>query len=549
MNFLKSFGFGGGLGGNLPYEIEKQDKSKVEQVLPCFDVLPGKSKTDKSLCVSIFQSKPNSVYPVVANALKRMRTLRHPNILEFKDGYDSGSSNSSNSTSIIIVTEAVVPLELYLKQQVLSLEAIQWGIRSIVQALEFLSSECHLFHGNVQLCSIFVTKGTLFELGYLNTYTFVHLICHMNVGGDWKLSGFELLDDFASGPSSHFRTHEHVVELLSHYKSPERLTRSWTAMTLSSLSTDIWSLGVVMAILFARANSPSFNTHASVDVQDPAFQRHIPSNFKTSFLKCFQDLPTKRITAPELLRHSFFTSSTFIRSMDFLDQLAIQSVDDKVTFYQQLFTQLDAFPKGCCVFKILPTLKTNVLDLSGSSGSVKVDASASCVVPIMLKIGQLFLADEEHEYKLYIIPSVLRLFSCNDRAVRVELLKAMDTIAPFLDAKVVNGPFFDHVCTGFIDTAPILRELTVKSMLPLIAKLNDHNLNVRLMKNFAKLQGDAEPAIRTNTTICLGKIATDLNDTTRRKAVLPAFFRTFKDPFPHARLAGLKSLSANQVRL
>lgn len=61
------------------------------------------------------------------------------------------------------------------------------------------------------------------------------------------------------------------------------------------------------------------------------------------------------------------------------------------------------------------------------------------------------------------------------------------------------------------------------------------------------MQSDPEPAIRTNTTICLGKIASKLNDATRPKVLFPAFAKALRDPFPHARLAGLRSITACQV--
>lgn len=49
-------------------------------------------------------------------------------------------------------------------------------------------------------------------------------------------------------------------------------------------------------------------------------------------------------------------------------------------------------------------------------------------------------------------------------------------------------------------------------MLLLAPKLNDVNLNTELMKHFARLQSrDDQGPIRTNTTVCLGKIAQYLN--------------------------------------
>ena len=80
----------------------------------------------------------------------------------------------------------------------------------------------------------------------------------------------------------------------------------------------------------------------------------------------------------------------------------------------------------------------------------------------------------------------------------------MDHLSP----TIVNDQVFPQVIHGFMDTNPVIREATVKSMIHLAPKLNYNNLNVELMKHFARLQArDDQGGIRTNTTICLGKIA------------------------------------------
>ena len=55
-------------------------------------------------------------------------------------------------------------------------------------------------------------------------------------------------------------------------------------------------------------------------------------------------------------------------------------------------------------------------------------------------------------------------------------------------------------------------------MLHMASKLNYKNLNEELMKHFARLQSkDDQGGIRTNTTVCLGKIACFLNPQVRIK--------------------------------
>lgn len=57
---------------------------------------------------------------------------------------------------------------------------------------------------------------------------------------------------------------------------------------------------------------------------------------------------------------------------------------------------------------------------------------------------------------------------------------------------------------------------------------------------------DEQPGIRTNATICLGKIACYIDPTHRQQILVSAFTRAFKDPFPPARMAAILALSATQ---
>lgn len=51
---------------------------------------------------------------------------------------------------------------------------------------------------------------------------------------------------------------------------------------------------------------------------------------------------------------------------------------------------------------------------------------------------------------------------------------------------------------------------------------------------------------RTNTTVCLGKIAQHLHPQIRQKVLISAFVRATRDPFPPARQAGVLALAATQ---
>jgi SCY1-like protein 1 len=79
--------------------------------------------------------------------------------------------------------------------------------------------------------------------------------------------------------------------------------------------------------------------------------------------------------------------------------------------------------------------------------------------------------------------------------------------------------------------------------LTIISKLSDRTINGELLKYLAKTSNDEQPGIRTNTTICLGKISKNLGVSTRSKVLIAAFTRSLRDPFVHARNAALMALA------
>lgn len=70
-------------------------------------------------------------------------------------------------------------------------------------------------------------------------------------------------------------------------------------------------------------------------------------------------------------------------------------------------------------------------------------------------------------------------------------------------------------------------------------------MNNDLLRHLAKMQMDPEASIRTNTCILIGRLAPSLGYNTKRKVLVPAFSRALKDPFVHARVAGLMAFMAS----
>lgn len=150
----------------------------------------------------------------------------------------------------------------------------------------------------------------------------------------------------------------------------------------------------------------------------------------------------------------------------------------------------------------------------------------------------------EDEYDSQITPVIVRLFTSPDRALRVCLLDNLPLMIDHLSQKIVSDKIFPQMVTGFGDLAPVVREQTVKAVLVVVPKLTDRVINGELLRHLAKTANDDQPGIRTNTTICLGKIARNLGAASRAKVLSAAFSRALRDPFLHARNAALMALAA-----
>ncbi|MCJ1470313.1 hypothetical protein MMC07_008958 [Pseudocyphellaria aurata] len=230
-------------------------------------------------------------------------------------------------------------------------------------------------------------------------------------------------------------------------------------------------------------------------------------------------------------RSGGFFETPLIRLSEGIESLGLKSDGEREDFLGELDEVANDFPEEFFNVKVLPELLKSV-EFGG--GGPKVFAS-------VMKIGAKISDDE---YSSRITPVITRLFSNPDRGIRVCLLENLPRMIDHLPQKVVNDKIFPQMVTGFTDVAPLLREVTVKAVLTVVTKLSDRVINGELLRHLAKTSNDEQPGIRTNTTICLGKIARNLGANTRQKVLTAAFARSLRDPFVHARNAALLALAA-----
>lgn len=253
----------------------------------------------------------------------------------------------------------------------------------------------------------------------------------------------------------------------------------------------------------------------------------IPKTLRVAYDQLTDKNPKNRMELARALENPYFSNNT-IETQLFLENLTLKDPVTLETFLNRLPEIIPNLAKNNLKNKVLPSLIQ--LIKFGTSGQ-------KAIVPVM-KIGTVL---GEDDYKQSFLPKVLDLFEIADRTIRVNLLRNIDHMVMYLTQEQAEN-IYVHVSKGFRDSAPIMREMTVKSMIPLVPKLKEDTIDNSVVRFLWALQGDRENAIRTNTVIAFGKLAPYLSDATRKKVLLAAFVRSLKDPFIHSRLSALKAL-------
>uniref|UniRef100_A0A1B6CN54 N-terminal kinase-like protein n=1 Tax=Clastoptera arizonana TaxID=38151 RepID=A0A1B6CN54_9HEMI len=480
---------------DFPYEI-------LEKTSFCEDSIwtlhkAKKRGTGEEVSVFAFDVKNNSEVQLelARSAVKRLKTLRHPSVLIYLDSTES-------ERVLYLATEYVEPLQIHLNS--CSYEGQQrdlylaWGIFQITRALSFLNNDGNLRHNNVCIWSVFV-----------------------NNAGEWKLGGVEYLSSEVTLPIK-------IPPTLEKYDPPEKNDQSKSHL-ITKCSTDMWGLGCLMWEVF---NGPLVKKSALRGIEN------LPKSLSGAYCELVGANPSARPNPADIItrcrKNGGYFKNDLVDTLLFLEEIQIKDKIEKSKFFNNLTTQLDHFPQHVCQHRILPQL-INAFEYG--------DAGAPVLAP-MFKLGRLL---EEAEYQKKIVPCVVKLFASPDRATRSRLLQQLEHFIDHLQANTINEQIFPQVMNGFMDTNPTIREQTVKSVIHLSPKLNYNNLNVEVLRHFARLQSkDEQGGIRTNTTVCLGKIAQHFHPQIRQKVLISAFIRAMRDPFPPARSAGILALAATQ---
>ncbi|OCH90251.1 ARM repeat-containing protein [Obba rivulosa] len=480
------------------------------------------TKRDDGSQVSVFEFDANTpakknYLPLAKNALRKLRTVRHPDVLRFMDAVET-------DTTIHIMTERVRPLASAIstwsaKGAQEREEWLIWGLHRISVALTFVNDSCASTHGNVRVGSIFISAT-----------------------GEWKLGGFDALSSPKDDAAVLYTLGSVIPDAMS-YASPEVKNKGWSVLKEHEPAVaDSYALGLLIHCIF----NPSAPLPATAQPPHPpptaSSRGAIPIALFPSFKKLLNPNPKARLTPKHLLElgmsqtagegSGVFANNRLVKICSGLDNFNLGNESEKVVFLRTLKESASSFPQEFAAQRVLPSL-TSALEFGG--------ASAATILPLVMQFGK---GVPPEDYSSAILVHLVKLYASPDRGTRMALLDHLPEYADKLDKKTVVDKIWPNLQTGFSDTVALIREATVRSIILLSDKLNERILNNDLLRYLAKMQADPEPSIRTNTCILIGRLGPSLGYNTKRKVLVPAFARALKDPFVHARVAGLMALMA-----
>lgn len=168
-----------------------------------------------------FDSQKNkSRLPLARNALRKLRTLRHPGIIKVLDTIET-------ETIIYIVAEKLTPLTWNIKRKALSEETAKWGLHTVASTLKFINEDAASVHGNIRSSSIYTSES-----------------------GEWKVGGFEALSSIKEDDAIIYNYGSLVPES-SRFAPPEVVNSGWSAIKKGPpAAADSFGLGILIYEVF-----------------------------------------------------------------------------------------------------------------------------------------------------------------------------------------------------------------------------------------------------------------------------------------------------------
>ncbi|KAI8619590.1 hypothetical protein BC830DRAFT_1103583 [Chytriomyces sp. MP71] len=247
---------------------------------------------------------------IISNALQRLKTLRHPGILKFKDAI-------LTSVNLYVITEPVIPLARVWNE--LPPEEIAVGLHRILRAVSFLHDNS-LCHNNLQLSSLYLSLRKR----------------------DWLLGGLEFTTPFQD--VTNFFTRSLASCVPAEIIPPEDFDPHVTAAGVVQ-TRDFFAMGNLLTILISKLVQEDTGKSGVFDWRE--LQRLADAMMSMN--------PARRMTVDNVLGDPVFTKNQFIYVADeFLKNTRVYGMDEKIAGFKKIVALIKSLPHSTVTAYLLP---------------------------------------------------------------------------------------------------------------------------------------------------------------------------------------------------
>eukprot|EP00058_Branchiostoma_floridae_P006974 XP_002592462.1 hypothetical protein BRAFLDRAFT_118920 [Branchiostoma floridae] len=263
--------------------------------------------------VSVFVHKTTQAKedPVIQNAAKQLKILRHPTILRFFD-------TCQNVEGTYLITESVRPLELVI--DTLTSAEICAGMFNVIEALSFLHERGGVCHNNVCMSSIYVSGD-----------------------GSWRLGGFEHLCKFEQASPEYLDKGRHLRN--PQYLPPEEKEGKYVLNVQCGHARDAYAFGILAEQMLE-------------------YLTEMGGMCKTFELSVSEGLlhpePSARPKLKTLLSDKIFKND-YLEIMNFLKNITVKDEEEKNFFFSMLAAKVYSLPPVLVATRLVPQLMTRLV--------------------------------------------------------------------------------------------------------------------------------------------------------------------------------------------
>lgn len=464
----------------FPYSLE--DRTIHET--PLWQVFQGTRKAD-SLEVTVFKAKRTPENEkLILNAVQKSKILKIPGLCSVIDTFDS------DPQSTFIVTERVTPfpwdsLNIFLENK----EGIHLGIAQLLATLKFLSN---------------------FVVGTLGKESI-----YVNSKGQWLLFGLELCENMSEVNQNQFTDSFYLYYNSVGLSKPTDTYKTVDAIMCSQLIKILlgsqipkdWQLAVST---LAKGSSTITTFYEKIQGTRTWSDNQLISIYQELKEFHIKDSQGKMVTMVNF-------QNIFLSSRNLFDNMIPEFITGLI------------IPELCILINWL---------LSTQSES---PSTVSRIVSFMSIL--LSLATEYSFYPTNVKNAIFESFKLPDRQIRFLLLIYLPKLIEPLGKTDISNLVYPYFVQGLVDSDPILRLQTLKTIPVIVPTMSERQLNSDLLRYLAKTQVDSDVEIRTWTVLIITKVSSLLSKSSNRPSILAiAFTKSLKDPHTKPRLAALYGL-------